>query len=145
MWWRIILQNFKTGMECFGLKMDFLWIYQVLVIIFTLKIIFHLIFLGFSNSWTGRTNSRESRAPRVKILKTQSPTAQDGGLVSRNYKDPYANVSGWRGMIKRDPLDQRPMTWIQPATIWNGTPSGPSDPRSMDGVVLTRDLTAPVR
>jgi hypothetical protein len=145
MWWRIILQNFRNWNGMFWTKNGFSMNLSSSSNYFYIKNHLPFNFSRFSNSWTGRTNSRESRGPRVKILKTQSLTTQDGGLVSRNYKDPYANVSGWRGMIKWDPLDQRPMTRIQPATIWNGTPSGPSDPRSMDGVVLTRDLTAPVR
>jgi hypothetical protein len=41
-------------MDQFGLSMNFLGIKQVLVIIFTFKIIFHIIFLDFLSSWTAR-------------------------------------------------------------------------------------------
>jgi hypothetical protein len=66
-------------MDQFGLHMNFLWIIPILALIFTLKIIFYLLFLGFSNSWTGRTNTRECRGlgakggPQVGSIKTEGP------------------------------------------------------------------------
>jgi hypothetical protein len=41
-------------MDQFGLNMNFLGIKQVLTFIFTLKIIFYLLFLDFLMSWTAR-------------------------------------------------------------------------------------------
>jgi hypothetical protein len=53
--------------------MNFLCIKQILTIMFTLKIIFHLLFLGFSNSWTERIKTRECRGLGAINPQTQNP------------------------------------------------------------------------
>jgi hypothetical protein len=44
-----------------GISMNFLWIKQILAIIFILKIDFYSLFVDFSIYWTGRTISRQPR------------------------------------------------------------------------------------
>jgi hypothetical protein len=67
-------------MDQFGLNMHFLGIKQVLTIIFTLKIIFYLLFLGFLVSWTGRIITREYRGLLVSIPRLNQQSQWTAGL-----------------------------------------------------------------
>jgi hypothetical protein len=44
----------ETRLDKFGLNMNFLWIKQILAIIFTLKIHFHIYLSNLSVLWTAR-------------------------------------------------------------------------------------------
>jgi hypothetical protein len=62
-------------MKWFGLKMDFLLIYQVLVIIFILKTYFPIYLFSFKLHWIGLQYLRtaggsEQKIPRHRILQT---------------------------------------------------------------------------
>jgi hypothetical protein len=57
-----------TGMDQFGLNMNFLGIKQVPVIIFALKINFYFILLDFLFPWTARIKSEECRGYSIRIL-----------------------------------------------------------------------------
>jgi hypothetical protein len=54
-------------MDQFGLNMKFLGIKQVIVIIFTLKINFHIYLTNFSVLWTACTKIDKCRGQRVKF------------------------------------------------------------------------------
>ena len=81
-------------MDQFGLNMNFLGFKQVLIIIFTLKIIFYLLFLVFSNSWTGRIKTRECRGLGVTLPKTQFTHVVDRGLITGFYKGSFTKSIG---------------------------------------------------
>jgi hypothetical protein len=57
-------------MTQFGISMNFLWITQILAIIFILKIDFYSLFLDFLISWTGCTNTGKSRGLSARTRDT---------------------------------------------------------------------------
>ena len=57
-------------MAQFGISMDFLWIKQILAIIFILKIDFQFNFPDLPTLWTGRMKTRERGGLGVKESKT---------------------------------------------------------------------------
>ena len=80
----------ETGMEWFGVSMNFLWIIEVLAIIFLLKIYLIIIFSDFIMFWAGRTISREPRGYSTTNPETQRTVALDGGLFSRKQEVSFA-------------------------------------------------------
>jgi hypothetical protein len=66
-------------MTQFGISMNFLWIKQILAIIFILKIDFYSLFLDFLISWTGCTNTGKSRGLSARTRDTGWP--RDGQRV----------------------------------------------------------------
>jgi hypothetical protein len=56
-------------MDQFRLNMNFLGIKQVLVIIFTLKINFHIYLSDFSAPWTARIKSENSKGHCARFLR----------------------------------------------------------------------------
>jgi hypothetical protein len=67
-------------MDQFRLNMHFLGNKQVLTIIFTLKIIFYLLFPGFLVSWTGRLITREYKGFLVSISRLSQQSRWTAGL-----------------------------------------------------------------
>jgi hypothetical protein len=124
-------------MDSFGLNMNFIWNKQVLVFIFILKIHFLFTFLDFSNSEDWASNSVKDRGNNAKVSKTLRTAPEDRGLVSRNNKDSYANVSGRRGMGDSDPFDHG---WTTPIRTWikgMGFDLRPTDLRSTARITST--------
>jgi hypothetical protein len=68
-------------MNQFGLNMNFIWIKQILAIIFILKIDFQFNFSDLQTPWIGRMKTRECRVSGVKGPKTQANPYMDVGLI----------------------------------------------------------------
>jgi hypothetical protein len=100
-------------MDYFGLKMNFLWILQVLAFIYILKIYFLFNFLVFLLSWIRRTKPEKPRVLGIIFPKTQSPTAQDGGLVLIKPRGCSAFCPGRTGMGRSGPSDLSYMARIR--------------------------------
>jgi hypothetical protein len=65
----------------FGLNMNFLGIIQILVIIFILKIHYHIYLSNFYVLWTARQLNQSSRVPTQEFPRHRSNPALDRRLI----------------------------------------------------------------
>jgi hypothetical protein len=61
--------------------MNFLWIKQILAIIFILKMDFYSLFLDFLIFWTGRTNTEKSRGLSARNPRHMMTAGWTAGLI----------------------------------------------------------------
>jgi hypothetical protein len=97
----------ETGMGQFGISMNFLWIKQVLMIIFTLKITFHIYSSNLTVLWTAQ----------------QLPEKE--GSLAQEIQD-TVHIHTGRGIPHSWPLDLQWTTHIRsrlPKTVCYGSPS----------------------
>ena len=130
-------------MDQFGLNMNFLGIKQVIVIIFTLKINFHICLSNFSAPWTARIKSDKCRVRYVKFPKTQTNSGLDRGLDSRKIRVSYIKPVSRRGIRPPEPSDQNPMSTIRSSRYYNRTRHWPLDPDPTVDIHLTLDQSCP--
>jgi hypothetical protein len=99
-------------MAQFGPSMDFLWIYQVLVIVFILKIYFQFIYSTLSQLWTGPHFLWSAGVSAQDIL--DSVHNENGRqvyfLVCRGL---FSNLHTRRGIFYCGPDDPDSATWIE--------------------------------
>jgi hypothetical protein len=98
-------------MDQFGLNMNFLWIKQLLGIVFILKIHFLNQFPWFSISLdcasiTGKCRVSGAKFPRL-------PSRQDYGLISKNSRVSLVKLAQRRGILSPRPSDQIRMRQIR--------------------------------
>jgi hypothetical protein len=117
--------------------MNFLGIKQVIVIIFTLKINFHIYLSNFLAPWTARIKSDKCRGRYIKFPKTQTNSGLDRGLDSRKIRVSYVKPVGRRGIRPRESSDQNTMSTFRSSRYYNGTRHWPLDPDPTVDIHLT--------
>jgi hypothetical protein len=128
-WYRIIL---------FGPSMDFLWIYQVLVIISILKIHFPIYLFNCKLHWTRPHLLGKSGALAQKITQTQSTQSQYRGLITLFPRVSLARTTGRRGMAKFRPSDYLRTVLNRSSADQTETRSQPLDPCLWSGFYWTK-------
>jgi hypothetical protein len=114
-------------MAQFGASMNFLWIYEVLAIIFLLKIYLIIIFSGFTMFWTGRTISRELRGLGVNLQRHREQSTTDGGFYFQKVQGLLCNCGTVKGIAEHGPFDSHSRAQIRFNIYRTGTRPEPSD------------------
>jgi hypothetical protein len=109
--------------------MNFLWIYQTLVINFILKIYFPFIFSDFRVLWTGPQLMGNAGA-KPKFSQGTDHWRLECGLISFNHRVSLAKVGGRRGIHGSQPPDPLPTVQIRFRFKWSGMQSWSLDQRS---------------
>jgi hypothetical protein len=130
-------------MDQFGVHMHFLWIKQVLVIIFSLKSIFLMNLFDFLIIWTERTITRKSRGPGAINPQTQSQSLRTAGLFYQNRGSPMKLCIRERAMKHPRPSDLLHAVQIRLSLNWTGMRSCPSDRNLAVQILNTRDSPEP--
>ena len=127
-------------MKWFGLKMNFLWILQVLALIFVLKIHFPINYSLISNTLDWASISREGRVTGAKFTRLRLQSNEDGRLIPENPMVSLERITPRRGMVRYRPLDPEPKARIRSYINWNGTRPERMDQRSTVQLHQPRDL-----
>jgi hypothetical protein len=91
-------------MAQFGPSMDFLLIYQVLVIIFILKTYFPIYLFNFKLHWIG-PQFLESPGSRGNNSKAHGTAVKDGGFIFRISEGLLSKMDPRRGILYYQPHD----------------------------------------
>jgi hypothetical protein len=131
-------------MDRFGLKMNFLYILQVLAFIYIIKIYLQFNFLYFWPSLDWAPKSEKCRGTSVKIPQTQPATRTERGLIPREFRvsNKYAER---RGIGESRSSDLGWTCQIKSVTSRNGTWSRPLIHRSTTVINSNLNLTRPPR
>jgi hypothetical protein len=100
--------------------MNFLGIKQVSAIVFILKIISELNFLGFINCLDCAPKTEKRRGLGARIHKAQYNHAVDRGLVSQKSRASNAKSPSQRGTGHSEPHDQISRAGIRSIVLYTG-------------------------
>jgi hypothetical protein len=107
-------------MKWFGVSMNFLWIIEVLAIIFLLNIQFLIHLYSLNDLWTGPQNLRTAGGSTQDIL--DSVHSNNGRRVYFNETEGLlSKMDPRRGTANLEPLDPFWTAQIRLNLIWTGT------------------------
>jgi hypothetical protein len=125
-------------MDQFEVPMHFLWIIQIIWIVFILKTHFSIHFLDFITLWTGPHFLENARAFVKEFLRLSALYKVDCGLVSIKHRVFLTNATRRRGILCFQPLDHEPSASIRSAATWTGKQHGPHDLKGTVQILLSQ-------